>query len=597
MKGLRKISLPAMIAAMVIALRAAWRLSDVLTLPAANLGRWAAYAVTFALAGLACAYAFHASDRRLKSISYMLGFALACFIVIGYPMNTLRALPETLSGGLGLAGSIAVFTVVLGSAAFTLYRGALWLTRPKAPPMLADGREKRESLLSRLTGNGFFAFAVILLCWVPVWLAFYPGTFRYDAETQFYSYLDGMLTTHHPLLHTVFMGWLLNLGNDLSSLTLGVALYAGAQMVLLAGIFGVACAWLRRRRAPMGLRLAVLLGFAVWPLFPLWSFSATKDVLFGGFVMLTCLQMADLWQDGAAWFKKPMRVILFVLTVTLMALLRNNGIYALCLTIPFAVIAAKSRRMRTLLLLLVCAGGYVLGNTLLIRATEAEGGSMVEMLSIPLQQVMRAATRGQISEEDRETLAELFYDYEDDWTGLYTPMCADNVKWNLDEDTLTENFSELTALWARVGKQNPRLYAEAFLEQNLPYYEPGAKMNYNVVLGLLPMDMFELNSEPVLPGLRPFYEAYDRTLRVLDVPGTELLSDNAVMVWLTLWLTGLAIYRRKRGMVIAGVFLLAIWGTCLLGPIAVMRYVLGLFDTVPVLLAASFARDQAGVDK
>ena len=162
MKGLRKISLPAMIAAMVIALLAAWRLSDVLALPAANLGRWAAYAVTFALAGLACAYAFHTSDRRLKSISYMLGFVLACFIVIGYPMNTLRALPETLSGGLGLAGSIAVFTVVLGSAAFALYRGALWLTRPKAPPMLADGREKRESLLSRLTGNGFFAFAVIL---------------------------------------------------------------------------------------------------------------------------------------------------------------------------------------------------------------------------------------------------------------------------------------------------------------------------------------------------------------------------------------------------------------------------------------------------
>lgn len=596
MKILRKIALPATVASIGMALLAAWRISDVVALPAATLGRWVVFAVTFALAGLACAYAFHTSDRRLKGISYPLGFVLACFTVIGYPMNTLRALPDTLSGGLWMGVSIAVYTVVWGSVAFALYRGALRLTRPRANSQPAEGRTNRESFLSRLTGNGFFAFAVILLCWVPVWLAFYPGTFRYDAEPQFYSYLDGMLTTHHPLLHTVFMGWLLNLGNDMDSLTLGVALYAGVQMVLMAGIFGFACAWLRRRRAPMGLRLTVLLGFALWPLFPLWSFSATKDVLFGGFVLLTCLQMADLWQEGAAWLKKPLRLILFALTVALMALLRNNGIYALCLTIPFAVMAAKSRRVRTLLLLLMCVGGYLLGNTLLIRATEAEGGSMVEMLSIPLQQVMRAATRGQISDEDRETLAELFCDYEDDWTGLYTPMCADNVKWNLDEDMLADNLSELTALWARVGQQNPQLYAEAFLEQNLPYYEPGAKMNYNIVLGLLPMDMFELQSEPVLPGLRPFYEAYDQTLQVFGIPATELLSDNAVMVWLTLWLTGLAIYRRKRGMVIAGVFLLAIWATCLLGPIAVMRYLLGLFDTVPVLLAASFTREEAGLE-
>ena len=263
MKNLRKLPLPALIASIVVALLAAWRLSDVLTLPASPLGRWIVIAVTFALAGFVCAYAFATGDRRLKRIAYPLGFVLACFTVIGYPMNTLRALPDTLSGNLWMGLAIAVYTVVWGSVAFALYRAALSWVRPRAAAQPAPGQVSRESLLSCLTGNGFFAFALILLCWVPVWLAFYPGTFRYDAEPQFYSYLDGMLTTHHPLLHTVFMGWLLSLGNDADSLTLGVALYAGVQMVLMAGIFGVACAWLRKRRAPLGLRLAMLLGFAL----------------------------------------------------------------------------------------------------------------------------------------------------------------------------------------------------------------------------------------------------------------------------------------------------------------------------------------------
>ena len=330
--------------------------------------------------------------------------------------------------------------------------------------------------------------------------------------------------------------------------------------------------------------------FALLPLYPLWAFSATKDVLFGGFVLLLCLQMVDLWCDGAVWFRSPVRVGLFALTAVLMMLLRNNGVYAFCLALPFAVLIAKGRRARTALLFAVCVALYLGANQLLMTACDAEGGSTVEMLSIPLQQTMRAATRGTVSDDDREMLSELFWEYEGDWADLYTPLCADNVKWNLDEDVLSADPGGYLALWARVGRQNPRLYLEAFLEQNLPYFYPGAKMEYNIVLGQLPMDLYTLEEHSLLPGLKPFYQAYDKTLTVFGLQGTQLLSDNAVMVWLTLLLLGFALYRKQRGTVIAALFLLAIWCTCLMGPIAVMRYLLGFFYTTPVLLAAAFAR-------
>jgi len=572
-------------AAVLAAALAAWRLPDVVTMSSNPWVFWPLVVALFAVFAVVFLIAFALRDRRLAWISYPVGFLFACFTVLGKPISQNHALPTGMAWVLpGMLLSVAVFTALFGAVILLTYRAALrWLSRPAKPPA-------KESGVSRLIGNWLFAFLVLLLCWAPVWLAFYPGTFRYDADTQFYSYMDGMLTTHHPLLHTLLMSWLLDWGNTLDSLTLGVAMYDSLQLTLTAAILAYACVWLRRRGAPTALRVAVLALFALLPLYPLWAFSATKDVLFGGFVLLLCLQMVDLWRDGAVWFRSPVRVGLFALTAVLMMLLRNNGVYAFCLALPFAVLIAKGRRARTALLFAVCVALYLGANQLLITACDAEGGSAVEMLSIPLQQTMRAATRGTVSEDDREKLSELFWEYDGDWADLYTPLCADNVKWNLDEDVLSADPGGYLALWARVGRQNPKLYLEAFLEQNLPYFYPGAKMEYNIVLGQLPMDLYTLEEHSLLPGLKPFYQAYDKTLTVFGLPGTQFLSDNAVMVWLTLLLTGFALYRKQRGTVIAALFLLAIWCTCLMGPIAVMRYLLGFFYTTPVLLAAAFAR-------
>lgn len=572
-------------AAVLTAALAVWRLPDVVTMPSSPWVYWPLAVALFAAFTALSMLAFANRDRRLAWVSYPCGFLFACFAVLGKPISQNHTLPtDTMWTLAGMFLSVAVFAALFGAVIMLAYRAALrWLSRP------AKISEK-ESRVSRLTGNWLFAFFVLLLCWVPVWLAFYPGTFRYDADTQFFSYMDGMLTTHHPLLHTLLMSWILDLGNTLDSLTLGVALYDGLQLALTAAILAYACVWLRRRGAPTALRVAVLALFALLPLYPLWAFSATKDVLFGGFVLLLCLQMVDLWCDGAVWFRSPVRVGLFALTAVLMMLLRNNGVYAFCLALPFAVFVAKGRRARTALLFAVCVALYLGANQLLMTACDAEGGSTVEMLSIPLQQTMRAATRGTVSDDDREMLSELFWEYEGDWADLYTPLCADNVKWNLDEDVLSADPGGYLALWARVGRQNPRLYLEAFLEQNLPYFYPGAKMEYNIVLGQLPMDLYTLEEHSLLPGLKPFYQAYDKTLTVFGLQGTQLLSDNAVMVWLTLLLLGFALYRKQRGTVIAALFLLAIWCTCLMGPIAVMRYLLGFFYTTPVLLAAAFAR-------
>ena len=56
-------------------------------------------------------------------------------------------------------------------------------------------------------------------------------------------------------------------------------------------------------------------------------------------------------------------------------------------------------------------------------------------------------------------------------------------------------------------------------------------------------------------------------------------------MWLCLLGFVYAVYRREYGCMAAFGFLIAIWITCLLGPVAIMRYMLGLFYAVPLLLA------------
>jgi hypothetical protein len=593
MKCARTRSLRRPIFCAAVAALGVWRLPDVMDMPANPWGFGALSALLLAAFTALLLFTPAREDRRLARIACPIGFLFACFSVLGKAMSEKGELPSgsTLEA-LALLLSIAIYTVLFGAIVFLLYQ--LALRRLRRPKYTARPAEKKESTVSRLVRNGFFAFGVLLLCWIPVWLAFYPGTFRYDSGGQFSSYVDGAMTTQQPLLHTLLLSWALSLGNAPDSLTPGVALYCGGQMAVMAGICGYACAWLRGRGAPAGLRIAVLALFALMPLYPLWSFSATKDVLFAGFVLLLCLQTADLWRMGKAWFRLPGRMAAYVLTAVVMMLLRNNGVYAFCLTIPFAIIAAKNRRIRTAALLAVCVAGYLGANTLLTRATGAESGSYTEMLSIPLQQMLRVGGRVTATDEEQAMLADLYRQFDGVWPDAYTPLCADSAKWNLDEGVLSENVRAYLALWARLGAANPRLYLEAFLQQNLPYFYPGSKMEYNIVLGLLAMDPYQLEEHSLLPGLRSFYESYDKTLTLFGLGVTEPLSNVAVAVWLALLLLGLASYRRRWGEAIALIFLLAVWVTCLLGPIAVMRYMLEFFYGVPVLTALAFARDGGG---
>lgn len=512
-------------------------------------------------------------DRRRLGCALALGLCYAIFMVLGREMQT---------GGFTspwwkLAAFLGLYTVGFSAAAWL----GLGLFKPRAAR--EDGR---ESLLSRLLGNWIAVFLLLAACWIPAWLAFWPGTFSADSLTQFESYYNEQPYAHHPLLHTALLGFCMTLGIDLHPegyATYGVALYCGVQLVLLTSCVAYGCWWLRRRGAPVWARALVVALFALCPFYALWPFCPQKDVLFGALVLVFCLQLTDLWRFGM----KPLRIAAFGVIALLMMLFRNNGVYALVLLIPFAVLwARRGARVRMALLLVGCAALYIGVNNAAIAALEAERGSRVEILSAPLQQIARTLREHpEAIELDEEGTLETLYG-ETNPADIYHPQISDPVKWALDYDLLDENIPALLSLWARMGISNPTSYAEAFLIQNLPYYLPYSDMLYRFDFTVLQPTWFPLEEISYLPKLRKAYEAYDEGQSFLGIPGTRLLSEPAFAVWVCLFGFVGAAYTRRGGFLAAFGFLLAIWITCLLGPVTTMRYLLGLYYTAPVLLCA-----------
>lgn len=501
----------------------------------------------------------------------------------------------------GIPAAFFALTTVLGTQIRTagnltwpLWKGALmmvvWLLVYGAAlygvmHLKGQIRTEKESRFGRITGSWMVVFVLLVLCWLPAWLAFWPGSFSPDSITQFYAYYNEDHSAHHPLLHTLLLGFCMVLGINASPdgyATSGLALYCGIQLVLTAGCVAAAVSWMRRRGVPVWVRLTVTLFYMLNPFYAPWSFYSQKDVLFGALVLLFCLQLADLWKFGM----KPLRVVRFAVIAVLMMLLRNNGIYALALLFPFAVWWMKGRHIRVASLLAGCMALYLAANAGLMTILDASEGSKVEILSVPLQQIARTLRENpQARELDEEGVLDTLFG-EADIIGLYDERIADPLKWNVDYEMLDENIPALLKLWARIGIRNFDTYVEAFVAQNLPYLLPYSTMLQTFDFGVQQPEWFPIEVASWLPGLREAYETYEETLVFWKIPFTRLLGDPAVYVWMCIVGLAVACQRRKRGLMTAFGFLVAVWFTCLLGPVAIMRYLLGVYYTVPVLLGA-----------
>lgn len=439
------------------------------------------------------------------------------------------------------------------------------------------------------------AFLFLLLCWLPVFLAVYPGFFVYDAQDEYIQVATRTFSTHHPLVHVLLLGGMICAVHKLTdSYNLGIACYMVFQMAAAAGVFTFLFSYLRKKRVSRMVRLVGLLWLGTFPTVVMFTLCSAKDALFTLALLLLLICLLELGRDEENFFASKGWRFLFVVSGMAMMLFRNNGFYAFLVMIPFLLIGKKGRR-RQLLLLSACAvAGCLLVNGGLKLALHADDSEYQEILTVPIQQLARVYKYApeSFSKEDLDILHEVL---NEEALSLYTPRLSDPVKYRFNNEAFAKEKGRYAALWLRIGMRKPLIYLNAWWLTSYGFWYPDMVINVyggNTVFTFTYRDNSYFGYEVELPGVReskiPWLNEVYRKLSLEvwkeKVPVLSWLFSPGAMFWLYALLFARLLNNRRYEMLYPFLPILLVWLTVLLGPTYLPRYVLFFWYALPLFL-------------
>jgi len=498
-------------------------------------------------------------------------------------------------------------TVMLGGAMYALFAALGWQaehlgeSRPLAaliaalalwPPamgalhlLLRAGERRAQKTRPQGTFSPVRAFWGILACYVPMLLITFPGSFAYDVPFQLEQVFSGSYSTHHPLLHTLLMGGLVKLGQQLGSINLGAAAYTIVQMAALAACFAVCCASVARQS---GARAALLSAafFALYPLHMMMAVNATKDVLFSGLFVLTLA----LAREALCLGMSRRLFAALALSGAGMMLLRNNALYAVTVWIVLLTLLVRRQALRvagTMLLgVMLCMGA----NGAMKSVTDAVDGSVSEMLSWPIQQMARTRNlHGEmLSGEEKQAVSELMPDAS--WA-KYLPTISDPVKFDFDAQRLKEDPAKYAGAYLSMGRKCPKAYFDALLMHTYSFWYPYGE--YKVAGYYLQMqvsdehyewcDFERITSKSLAPQVLAALSWRFGAKGAMQIPLLGYAFNMGVIVWVMLYFVIREAYLGRWKGFAAGLLPVLLWGTFLLGPVMAGRYIYPFVCSLPVL--------------
>lgn len=320
--------------------------------------------------------------------------------------------------------------------------------------------------------------AVLFLAWLPYFLVYYPGLIYGDSMNSITEAMhQAAYENHFPLFYTLFVELCLKIGMAFADITVGCAIYTLVQMAGLALLLAYMLCWMDNKGVPRVLTLFSLLMFGVVRYFPQHAVSMWKDPFFSAGLMFYSLKLFDLLASEGALGKSRKFLLQCVLSIVVICLSRNNGVYiiAFCMVLLFLIAAARKnlRVYRRMVLLHLISVLCILVLTGPVYSKLGIGKDDVESFGIPLQQLARTvAYDGNISEQDKEFLDNILP--LERWKEVYTPALVDPIKWDaeFDKDFFSRNKGEFLMVWLRTLLKNPVRYVEAWCLTTYGYWAP-----------------------------------------------------------------------------------------------------------------------------
>ena len=468
-----------------------------------------------------------------------------------------------------------------------LVSAALALPAMALLKMLLARSEKRAQKAGSSGGfSGMRAFLFILVCYVPMLLITFPGSFAYDVPFQLEQVFTGSYSTHHPLVHTLLMGLCVKLGHLLGNINLGAALYTAIQMTALAACFAAACASIHRQSGARAAKWSAVF-FALYPLHMMMAVNATKDVLFSGLFVLTLA----LVREAVICEKPPARLNAGIaLCGAGMLLLRNNALYAMAVWIVLIILLLKKQALRiaaaSLAAIALCMG---VGGALK-TATQAAEGDLCEMLSWPIQQMARARNlHGELLDEgERRAIDELMPG--ESWR-LYDPTISDPVKFEFDTEAFLSDPGKYAKAYLSIARKCPKTYFDALLMHTYSFFYPYGEYGvsgYYLQMGVSDLyydwcDFERISSRSLLPRVLSSLTWRFGAQGAMQIPLVGYAFNMGLIVWVMLYFVLREAYLGRWKSFGCALLPVLLWGTFLLGPVMAGRYIYPFVCCLPVL--------------
>lgn len=332
-------------------------------------------------------------------------------------------------------------------------------------------------------------FCFLLVCWLPYWLAYFPGSAMWDAFRQF-NYYFGIekWSDHHPVFSTIVYGGFMQLGRMIHSDNMGIFLCALFQHVLFGGSIAFGLYYMKKWGVPQNIRVAALLFFGLCPIVAFWPHSVMKDVSFDALILIYATLILDLIRKINKG-KCTSRNLLYMGAAGILAsLMRHNGIYIVVASLAFLACLRMEKKARIkialgAMLIMVCT---TITSDVLIRVVGAVEGSSGLALSVPFQQTARYVKEHgeEVTEEEREVInAVLNYDR---LAERYDPDISDPIKGTYKDDD--SKLSAYIKIWFQMFLKHPVTYLEATISNSYSYFYPNGESTtkplvYNFITG------------------------------------------------------------------------------------------------------------------
>lgn len=520
--------------------------------------------------------------KRKKIICFLLSLLYSAFISIGYSFEKYD--------GMSFFGKW-YFSFVFFIMAFVIYL-LLNFIFDRIPLKFTGIKSKKIRRFFEIfeTHPFLISLLIILMCWIPYIIAFYPGIlspdpshqilqfFGIDNKYSYYSVLideNMIITNHHPVLHTLLLGGFVKIGMIFGNFNFGLFLYSFLQTLILSFTLAYVVKFLFDQKMGKLYSLFCLIIFSIFPVFPLYAMSPVKDVIFSCLIILYIIFIYNYVKTGklSLWT---------ILLLVLIILFRNNGFHIIILSLPFLLLL-KNGRVKILILVLFTLGFYYSYNHYILPYFHVTQTSVREMLSIPFQQTARYVKYygDDITDEEKGIIDKILE--FDTIARRYNPQKADPVKNEYNRFASNEDLKKYFNVWFKEFERHPGVYFASTINNTYGYYYPSNNWyvysNFNSILNDYGFDYHYNNHyflRIVLLGLAIIFPY---------IPFVGMLVNIGFSTWLLLFMISYLIYRKKYSELFVFIPMIIVFLVCLASPVnTYFRYAMPNIFAMPLAL-------------